>query len=71
MSATHIYGITIFLKLRQGPQDAIFLHIQNEKVSFIGEKFSMLFLWSLTLKQLKTLIFFFKNAVADILNCFL
>ena len=38
-------------KNHQGPQDTIVFPIQKEKVRVNGEKISMLFLWSLTLKQ--------------------
>ena len=49
--------ITIFEIIHQGPQDTIIYYIQNEKVGVNGDNFSMLFLWSLILKQSKTLIF--------------
>ena len=45
-------GVLQFLKIiHQGPQDTIIFHIQHEKVSVDGENFSMLLLWSLTLKR--------------------
>ena len=49
--------ISSFEIIRQGPQETIIVHIQNEKIGVIGEKLSMLFLWSLSLKQSKIKIF--------------
>ena len=53
-----------FLMIHQGPIDTIIFHIQNEHIGVDGEEFSVLFKWSLTLKQSKPL--FFKNAGAGI-----
>ena len=49
--------MTIVDIIHQGPQNTITFHTQNEEVGINGEKFSMLFLWSLTQKWSKTLIF--------------
>ena len=50
-------SITIFEIIHKGPQDTIIFHIQNDKGGVNCEKNSMLFLWSLTLKESKILIF--------------